>query len=70
MQKNRRRKYKKFLDKIEILKTLKIELNEIGSPIPFNWDTCKLETILWPGITTTPLQAATVCWIDKWWKIN
>ena len=54
-------KNKKILDKIEILKTLKIELNEIGSPIPFNWDTCKLETISYGhGITTTPLQAATV----------
>ena len=40
------------------MKTLKIELNEIGSPIPFNWDTCKLETISYGyGITTTPLQA-------------
>ena len=30
------------------------------SPIPFNWNKCKLETISFGhGITTTPLQAAT-----------
>ena len=34
--------------------------DEIGKPIPFNWNKCKLETISFGhGITTTPLQAAT-----------
>ena len=34
-------------------------MDEIGSPIPFNWNKCKLETISYGhGITTTPLQAA------------
>ena len=37
----------------------KFELDEIGSPIPFNWNKCKLETVSFGhGITTTPLQAA------------
>ena len=54
-------KYKNFLNKIDILKTSKIELYEIGTPIPFNWNKCKLETISYGhGITTTPLQAAAV----------
>ena len=54
-------KYKKFLNKIDILKTSKVELNEIGNPIPFDWNKCKLETISYGhGITTTPLQAAAV----------
>ncbi len=54
------KKYKNFLKKINILASPKIELDEVGTPIPFKWNKCKLETISYGhGITTTPLQAAT-----------
>ena len=52
-------KYKKFLKKINITGSPKFELDEVGKPIPFQWNKCKLETISFGhGITTTPLQAA------------
>ena len=38
-----------------------IQLEEVGNPIQFDWNKCKLETVSYGhGITTTPLQAATV----------
>ncbi len=53
-------RYKKFLKELNLLGSPKLELDEIGNPIPFNWNKCKLETISFGhGITTTPLQAAT-----------
>ncbi len=53
-------KYKKFLNKLNLLKSPEIELDEIGNPLPFEWNKCKLETVSFGhGITTTPLQAAT-----------
>ena len=52
-------KYKNFLKELNLLNSPKFELDEIGSPIPFHWNKCKLETISYGhGITTTPLQAA------------
>tara|TARA_Y100000816_G_scaffold292607_1_gene289036 strand:- start:3722 stop:5449 length:1728 start_codon:yes stop_codon:yes gene_type:complete len=52
-------KFKQFLQKLNLFKSPKFELDEIGSPIPFNWNKCKLETVSFGhGITTTPLQAA------------
>ena len=37
----------------------KLELEELGTPLSFNWDKCKLETISYGhGIAVTPLQAA------------
>ena len=54
-------KFKRFLEKTEILKSPDFELEEIGNPISFEWNKCKLETISFGhGITTTPLQAAAV----------
>ncbi len=51
-------KFKKFLKQLNLFKSPKFELDEIGSPIPFNWNKCKLETVSFGhGITTTPLQA-------------
>ena len=36
-------------------------MQEVGSPIKFNWNKCKLETVSYGhGITTTPLQATTI----------
>ena len=52
-------KFKKFFQELNLFNSPKFELDEIGSPIPFNWNKCKLETISFGhGITTTPLQAA------------
>tara|TARA_B100001093_G_scaffold321470_1_gene306803 strand:+ start:7854 stop:9581 length:1728 start_codon:yes stop_codon:yes gene_type:complete len=54
------KRYKDFLNRINILNSPKLELDEIGRPISFNWNKCKLETISFGhGITTTPLQAVT-----------
>ena len=50
---------KNFFQELNLFNSPKFELDEIGSPIPFNWNKCKLETISFGhGITTTPLQAA------------
>ena len=54
-------KYKKFIHDSNLLKTPNIQLEEVGNPLDFNWNKCKLETVSFGhGITTTPLQAATV----------
>ena len=38
-----------------------LQLEELGNPINFKWNKCKLETVSFGhGITTTPLQALTV----------
>jgi len=51
--------YKKFIEKMGILKRSNFELSEVGTPLDFNWEKCRLETISFGhGITTTPLQAA------------
>ncbi len=53
-------KFKNFINELRILETPKIELDELGTPLPFSWNKCKLETVSYGhGITTTPLQAAT-----------
>ena len=52
-------KLKNFLNKLDLLKTIDFEIEEIGRPLGFNWEKCKLETVSYGhGITTTPLQAA------------
>ena len=54
-------KFKKFLNKTNLLKKPELQLEELGNPINFNWNKCKLETVSFGhGITTTPLQATTV----------
>jgi len=51
--------YKEFLKKLNLLEPLDFQLDEIGRPLNFRWDKCKLETVSFGhGITTTPLQAA------------
>ena len=53
-------KLKTFIEKLGLLKVLDFELEEIGQPLNFKWEECKLETVSFGhGITTTPLQAAT-----------
>ena len=52
-------KLKNFLESLSLLKSINFELEEIGQPLKFNWNKCKLETVSYGhGITTTPLQAA------------
>ena len=54
-------KFKQFIDKSQILKSPDLQLEEVGNPIKFKWNKCKLETVSFGhGITTTPLQAVTV----------
>ncbi len=54
-------KFKRFIDRTQILKSPDLQLDEVGNPINFKWNKCKLETVSFGhGITTTPLQAATV----------
>jgi cell division protein FtsI (penicillin-binding protein 3) len=52
-------KFKNFLESTNLLKSPKLEVEEIGVPHKIKWNKCKLETIAFGhGITTTPLQAA------------
>ena len=53
-----KKKYRKFLTDLNLLSSPILELDEVGYPLPFKWNKCKLETIAFGhGITTTPLQA-------------
>jgi cell division protein FtsI (penicillin-binding protein 3) len=50
--------YKDFISKTNLLKTPDLQLEEVGTPLDFKWDKCKLETISYGhGIAVTPLQA-------------
>ena len=52
-------KYQNFLNNLNLTSKIKFELDEIGVPLDFRWNKCKLETVSYGhGITTTPLQAA------------
>ncbi len=49
--------YKKFIKETNLLSTPEFELEELGTPLKFNWNKCKLETISYGhGIAVTPLQ--------------
>ena len=51
--------FKKFIKETNLLTTPKFELEEVGTPLKFEWNKCKLETISYGhGIAITPLQAA------------
>ena len=53
------KKYKDFLNALELFDTINFDLEEIGTPIPFRWGKCKLVTASYgQGITTTPLHLA------------
>ena len=53
--------YKDFFKKTELLVSSDFEIEEIGTPLPLNWDKCRLETISFGhGISVTPLQATAV----------
>tara|TARA_B100000963_G_scaffold361582_1_gene397882 strand:- start:24647 stop:26368 length:1722 start_codon:yes stop_codon:yes gene_type:complete len=50
--------YKEFLQQTNLLSSPNLQLEELGTPLKFKWDKCKLETISYGhGITVTPLQA-------------
>tara|TARA_B100000963_G_scaffold360802_1_gene393186 strand:+ start:3231 stop:4913 length:1683 start_codon:yes stop_codon:yes gene_type:complete len=52
-------KFKSFLSKIDVLEKTKFDIEEVGSPIKFNWGKCPLATASFGhGITTTLLQLA------------
>jgi len=52
--------YKDFIKESNLLNTPELELEELGTPLSFKWNKCKLETISYGhGITVTPLQATT-----------
>ncbi len=52
------RDYKDFIKETNLLNTPELELEELGTPLSFEWNKCKLETISYGhGIAVTPLQA-------------
>ena len=54
-------KFKQFIDDAKLLKSPELQLEEVGNPIIFDWNKCKLETVSFGhGITTTPIQATMV----------
>ena len=54
-------KFKQFISDTKLLKKPQIQLEELGNPISFKWNKCKLETVSYGhGITMTPLQAVSV----------
>ena len=49
------KKYKDFLNSLELFHTINFDLEEIGTPLSFKWGKCKLATAAFGhGITTTP----------------
>ena len=51
------RDYKDFIKETNLLNTPELELEELGTPLSFKWNKCKLETISYGhGIAVTPLQ--------------
>ena len=51
--------YKDFIKKTNLLDMPDFELEELGTPLSFKWNKCKLETISYGhGIAVTPLQAS------------
>ena len=54
-------KFKKFIKDTHLLNKPQLQLEELGNPINFKWNKCKLETVSFGhGIATTPLQALTI----------
>ena len=52
-------KYKLFLNSLGLINKINFDIEEVGTPLSFNWGKCKLATSSYGhGITTTPLQLA------------
>jgi len=55
------KKFKNFIETTKLNKSPELEIEEVGVPHKIKWEKCKLETVSFGhGITTTPLQAASV----------
>ena len=51
--------YSNFLQSLGLLEKINFDISEVGTPLPFEWENCALETASYGhGITTTPLQLA------------
>ena len=51
--------YSNFLHSLGLLEKIDFDISEVGTPLPFKWENCALETASYGhGITTTPLQLA------------
>ena len=51
--------YSNFLKSLGLLGKINFDISEVGTPLPFEWENCALETASYGhGITTTPLQLA------------
>ena len=51
--------YSNFLQSLGLLGKINFDISEVGTPLPFEWQNCALETASYGhGITTTPLQLA------------
>ena len=51
--------YSNFLKSLCLLGKIIFDISEVGTPLPFEWENCALETASYGhGITTTPLQLA------------
>ena len=54
-------KFKEFINNTRLIQSPELEIEEVGVPLKFKWDKCKLETVSFGhGITTTPLKAAEI----------
>ena len=52
-------KFKNFINKLNLINSIKFDIDEVGVPVPFRWGKCKLATASFGhGITTTILQLA------------
>ncbi len=53
------KKFSNFLNELELIDTIKFDIEEVGVPVSFRWGKCKLATSSYGhGITTTILQLA------------
>ncbi len=52
-------KFKKFMNELSLINSIKFDIEEVGIPVSFKWGKCKLATASYGhGITTTILQLA------------
>ena len=52
-------KFKNFLNELNLINSIKFDIEEVGTPVSFRWGKCKLATTSFGhGITTTILQLA------------
>ena len=60
-------KYKRFINKTNLLKSPDLQLEEVGTPIKFNWNKCKLETVSWSwNHHNSNTSNSYLCFFGKW----